>query len=131
MNLDADLAVSHYLPERHWRWVRAPVLDLAGSRYHPDRTRRSLEAQLRRELTLGRCWLAVDAKDPVDTFVAVAVLRRDAIVWAFTRPGCRHQGVARWLLAHLGVDLTKPTGVVLWTPMAERLARKHETLYPL
>lgn len=52
------------------------------------------------------------------------------IAYAYVKYPLRRMGVASMLATLAGIDLSKPTGLAIWTPAASRIAAAGYRLYP-
>ena len=79
----------------------------------------------------GRCVVAQSPDDP-NVFYAWAAVLGPAVVWAYTRdwPDDRRcKGRMTNLLLLLGVDVSKPTPCLFWSPAAAQIAARGYRIY--
>lgn len=70
-------------------------------------------------------------EDPETVVSAVVLSAACEIVWAHTEFSLRQMGICGELCKELGLDFSKPVGVLIWTPSASRVAARGYRIYPV
>lgn len=131
-------ATQRFDPDRHSAFVYSEVrraamkfpYSLPGVLEHVMQHR--LSELVRRAITVNpRGSLVAVADDDPDLFLGFVVSPGpQQICFAYTKYALRHQGICTETCAALGVDLSLPTSVQIWSPAASRIAAAGYRIYP-
>lgn len=116
----------------HGRFVFSEAMNAAGKWPNLGRSKYDLADEVRRATVTvpGGSVVAVAPDDP-DMFVGFVVCNGpQSLVYAYTKYACRRMGVATKLAAAVGICLSLPTSLAIWTPAASRIAAAGYRLYP-
>lgn len=116
----------------HWKFVEAEAMNAADK--WPQTLRKEAGLKFRLVDIVRSASEGVVAVMPEDHDLFVGFVMKAGpqhIAYAYTKYGCRRFGIASRLAAALGINLTWPTALSIWTPAASRIAAAGKyRLYP-
>lgn len=129
-----EVAIVPFDRALHGRFVESEAMNAADKWPHFLRREPGLKYRLAdlvmHAALVGQAAVAVVPEDH-DLFVAFLVASGpQRIAYGYTKYGLRRMGIASRLCVTVGIDLTRPVALDIWTPAASRIAAKGRPLYP-
>jgi hypothetical protein len=107
--------------------VRARAGRFPYRRESPD----SLEAMVKREVMTGATARVIGLDDDSETYVGCFVVSPGTVIHAYVKDDLQRNGIMTTALAQYGIDFLEPTGVLVWSAVASRIAAGgHYRLFP-